>query len=99
MAKLLVIDDEQSLREFLEILLVKEGHDVETAPDGETGVKRVADGDFDLVITDLKMKELSGMDVLKAVKARDPSIQVVVITAFGTTATAVEAMKEGGFTE
>ena len=95
MARVLVIDDEPSIREFLTILLQQEGHSVDTAPDGEQGIKLVPEGSYDLILTDLKMRNLSGVDVLRATKAHDPSIQVIVVTAFATTETAVEAMKLG----
>jgi two-component system, NtrC family, response regulator PilR len=95
MARVLVVDDERSLREFLEIVLSGEGHDVEAVPDGETAVARLESGDYDLVLTDLKMAGVSGMDVLHAARANDPSCQVIVMTAFGTTETAVQAMKDG----
>jgi two-component system, NtrC family, response regulator PilR len=95
MARILVADDERSLREFLEIVLAGEGHDVETVADGATALARLEHGDYDLVLTDLKMPGVSGMDVLRAAKAHDPSCQVVVLTAFGTTETAVQAMKDG----
>jgi two-component system response regulator PilR (NtrC family) len=95
MARLLVIDDESSMREFLEIMLRNAGHEVDTASDGETGIALLEENDYDLVLTDLKMRRLSGMDVLRRAKRRDPSVQVVVMTAFGTTENAVEAMKEG----
>jgi two-component system response regulator PilR (NtrC family) len=95
MASVLVVDDELSIREFLTIMLQGEGHEVHTAASGEEGIAKVREGDFDLVLTDLKMSGASGMDVLREAKALDPSIQVIVLTAFGTTATAVEAMKMG----
>ena len=95
MARILVIDDERSIREFLTILLEQGGHDVDTAPDGETGITKLNDGTYDLILTDLKMRQASGVDVLRASKRRDPSTQVIIITAFATTETAVEAMKLG----
>ena len=95
MARVLVIDDEPSIREFLTILLQQEGHSADTASDGEQGIQLIPEGRYDLVLTDLKMRNLSGVDVLRATKAHDPSIQVIVVTAFATTETAVEAMKLG----
>ena len=95
MARVLVIDDEPSIREFLTILLQQEGHSVDTASDGEQGIHLLPDGSYDLVLTDLKMRNLSGVDVLRATKDLDQSIQVIVVTAFATTETAVEAMKLG----
>jgi two-component system response regulator PilR (NtrC family) len=94
-ASLLVIDDERSMREFLTILLEGAGHRVTEAADGETGRRLMEQSEFDLVLTDLKMGALSGMDVLHLAKERDPAVQVIVMTAFGTTETAVQAMKDG----
>ncbi len=95
MARILVIDDERSIREFLTILLEQGGHDVDTAPDGESGIQKLNEGGYDLILTDLKMRQASGVDVLRASKRRDPSTQVIIVTAFATTETAVEAMKLG----
>ncbi|MBN1946209.1 MAG: sigma-54-dependent Fis family transcriptional regulator [Bradymonadales bacterium] len=95
MARILVVDDERSMREFLAIVLTKEGHEVDLRPDGESALAKLPDLPPDLVLTDLKMGLVSGMEVLQAAKRQDPSIQVIVMTAFGSTETAVQAMKEG----
>jgi two-component system, NtrC family, response regulator PilR len=95
MAAILVVDDEASMREFLEILLRKQGHRVFTAADLEGAAARVADGGVDLVITDLRLGAESGLDVLRRVKERSPATEVVVVTAFATTENAVQAMKLG----
>ena len=95
MARILIVDDERSIREFLTILLQGETHEVDTAPDGETAVVRVRETDYDLVLTDLKMRGVSGVEVLRETKAHDAAVQVIVMTAFATTETAVEAMKLG----
>jgi two-component system, NtrC family, response regulator PilR len=97
MASILVVDDEPSMREFLEILLAKQGHQVSTAADVATALGRVAQGDLDLVITDLRLGRESGLDVLKAVKAEAPAIEVVMVTAFATTENAIQAMKAGAY--
>ncbi|HZZ85788.1 MAG TPA: sigma-54 dependent transcriptional regulator [Anaeromyxobacteraceae bacterium] len=95
MAAILVVDDERSMREFLEILLRKQGHEVSTAADLTSALLRVAAGDLDLVITDLRLGRDSGIDVLQEVKAISPATEVVVATAFASTDTAVQAMKLG----
>ncbi len=97
MARILVVDDEQSMREFLEILLRKQGHEVETRGDAAAAGKALGGAEFDLVLTDLKLPIGSGIDVLSACKAKQPDAEVVVITAFGTAETAVEAMKRGAY--
>jgi two-component system response regulator PilR (NtrC family) len=97
MAAILVVDDETSMREFLEILLGKQRHRVSTAAGLAGAVARVAEGGVDLVITDLRLGSDSGMDVLRKVKELSPATEVVVVTAFATTENAVQAMKLGAY--
>jgi len=97
MASILVVDDEKSMREFLEILLTKEGHQVAAEADASGALRRFAGGEFDLVVTDLRLGLGSGVDVLKGVKALSPATEVIVVTAFATTENAVQAMKLGAY--
>lgn len=97
MSKILVIDDEQSMRDFLSIMLKKEGHDVVAAENGSDALKAVQTEIFDLVISDVKMPGLNGIDVLKTVKEVSPETVVIMITAYATAETAVEAMKLGAY--
>ncbi len=97
MATILVVDDEQSMREFLEILLRKAGHSVSTAVDLPGALARIPEGDLDLVVTDLRLGNDSGLDVLQAVKSASPRTEVVIVTAFATTENAVRAMKLGAY--
>ncbi len=97
MDKILVVDDERSMRDFLSIMLKKAGYDVTTAVDGEEAVNILHKDIFDLVITDLKMPKVDGLQVLKTVKELSPDTVVIVITAFASTETTVEAMKEGAY--
>ncbi len=97
MSKILVIDDEQSMRDFLSIMLKKEGHDVVAAENGSDAFKAVQTEIFDLVISDVKMPGLDGIDVLKTVKEVSPETVVIMITAYATAETAVEAMKLGAY--
>lgn len=97
MDKILVVDDERSMRDFLSIMLKKAGYDVTTAVDGEEADKILHKDIFDLVITDLKMPKVDGLQVLKTVKELSPDTVVIVITAFASTETTVEAMKEGAY--
>jgi two-component system response regulator PilR (NtrC family) len=97
MATILVVDDEASMREFLEILLGKQGHRVSTASSLQGAVARVAEGGVDLVVTDLRLGADSGIDVLRRVKELSPSTEVVMVTAFATTENAVQAMKLGAY--
>ena len=95
--KILVVDDEKSMREFLDIVLAKEGYHVVCAGDGEEACQVLEKGRFDLVITDIRMKTVDGLGVLRKVKEVSPSTVVVLISAFATAETAVEAMKEGAY--
>jgi two-component system response regulator PilR (NtrC family) len=95
MAHILVVDDEPSMREFLQILLAKQGHEVATAGDVAGALERFRGGDYDLVLSDLRLGRDSGLDVLRAVKQSSPQTEVVMITAFATTENAVQAMKLG----
>ncbi|MFH1672373.1 MAG: sigma-54 dependent transcriptional regulator [Pseudomonadota bacterium] len=97
MAKILVVDDEEHMLKLFEKILTKEGHKVRTAANGNEAVAILDDETFDLMISDLKMPVLGGMDLLKEVKARYPDIPFIVITAYGTIGSAVEAMKAGAF--
>lgn len=94
-AKILIIDDDNSLRRVLEYNLQEEGYEVITAVDGETGIALFAEYSPPLVITDLKMPGISGFQVLSTIKERSPATMVIVITAFGAIDTAIEAMKRG----
>jgi two-component system response regulator PilR (NtrC family) len=97
LAKILVVDDEKSMRGFLEIVLSKEGYQVTTASDGEEALRLIENDIFDLVITDIKMPKSGGLEVLKGVKETSPDTIVVMITAFATAETAIEAMKQGAY--
>ena len=97
MEKILVVDDEKSLREVMSIMLKRAGYEVTEASDGEQAIGQVNKEIYDLVITDLRMPKADGMDVLKAVKSLSPDTVVLVVTAFGTADSAVEAMKQGAY--
>ncbi|MBH0200898.1 MAG: sigma-54-dependent Fis family transcriptional regulator [Nitrospira sp.] len=97
MEKILVVDDEQSLREVLSIMLKRAGYAVTSAMDGEEAIELLNKEIFDLVITDLRMPKIDGMEVLKAVKSASPGTVVLIITAFASADSAVEAMKQGAY--
>jgi two-component system, NtrC family, response regulator PilR len=93
----LVVDDEQSMRELLGIMLRQVGYAVTLADGGEPAVQALKTDDFDLVITDLRMRKVDGLAVLRAAKEHSPRTVVLVVTAFASTETAVEAMKLGAY--
>lgn len=95
MAKILVVDDDQGMREFLEILLAREGYDVALASGGKEAIGLCRKHKFDLAITDLKMPKVDGIDVLKSIREILPETMVILITAFASGETALAAMKEG----
>lgn len=97
MSKILIVDDEQSMRDFLAIMLKKEGHEVATAGNGSDALKAIQAEIFDLVITDVKMPGTDGIEVLKTIKDVSSETVVIMITAFATAETAVEAMKLGAY--
>ncbi|MGH7165016.1 MAG: sigma-54-dependent transcriptional regulator [Nitrospiraceae bacterium] len=97
MEKILIVDDERSMRDVLSIMLKRAGYEVTVAGDGEEAIAQLDKEIFDLVITDLKMPKKGGLEVLKAVKKASPETVVLMITAFASTESAVEAMKSGAY--
>ena len=95
--KILVADDEQSMREFLDIMLKKEGYKVSLASNGEEVVKLVESDLFDLVLLDIRMPKLDGISALKKIKTNSPETTVIMITAYASADTAIRAMKEGAY--
>jgi two-component system response regulator PilR (NtrC family) len=96
-ARILVVDDEESIREFLEIMLKKEGYEVSCVEDGQKALDFLKKKSVDMVISDLQMPNVTGIELLKQVKDQYPDMLFMMITAFGTTETAVEAMKLGAY--
>ncbi len=96
-AKVLVIDDEVGIGQILQKILVKEGHEVLAAANGKDGLKHVKKGNVDLVILDIKMSEMDGIEVLEKIHEIDKNIVVIMLTAYGTLGTAREAMRLGAY--
>lgn len=96
-SRILVVDDEESIREFLEILLKKEGYEPIVVEDGQKALDILEKKSFDLIVSDLQMPHVTGLELLKKVKESHPEALFMMITAFGTTETAVEAMKLGAY--
>ncbi|MCD4655051.1 sigma-54 dependent transcriptional regulator [bacterium] len=98
MRKILIVDDEQSMCDFLSILLEGEGYSVQSTCNPKSAVSLIEQGcEIDMVITDLKMPEMDGIELLEAVKNIDNDILIIMITAFATTENAINAMKKGAF--
>ncbi len=95
--KILVVDDERSMRELLEILLLKHGYDVQCAESGSEALNKIQAEPFDLVITDIRMQPVNGLEVLKQCKAISPRTIVMMISAYASAELAVEAMNEGAY--
>ena len=91
----LIIDDEAEIRESLQTLLELEGYDVEAAVDGQDGLLHLGERPFDLVLLDLALPDRNGIEVLQEIRARDPQLSVIMITAYGTVENAVLAMQGG----
>lgn len=97
MARILIVDDQEMMRDSLASLLVQQGHEVVAAGDGPIAVTRLSERRFDLMISDLKMPKMTGIELLAEAKKIRPDMPVVLMTAFATVATAVEAMKQGAY--
>jgi DNA-binding NtrC family response regulator len=95
--KILIIDDDEIVRKSCQRILKPEGYTVETRADGREGLKALQGDSFDLVLTDLKMPDMDGIEVLKKIKEHWPDTEAILITGFGTVKTAVEALKYGAY--
>jgi len=96
-AKILIVDDELIMRESLAGWLQRDGHAVQTAPSGEAALEKLKESRFDIMLVDIKMEGISGLEVLRQVQESDPDVAVVMITAYGSIPTAIEAMKNGAY--
>jgi two-component system response regulator PilR (NtrC family) len=95
--RILVVDDERSMQEFLEIFFRREGHDVVTAGDVASALVALENDDFDVVISDIQMPDRSGLELLREARTLAPETAFIMITAFASTETAIEAMREGAY--
>ena len=94
---ILVVDDELSMLELLEVMLAREGYKVSCAENGRKAISMIEKTDFDLLLCDIRLGDITGLEVLKASKKRNPNTVVIMISAYATTETAVEAMNEGAY--
>ena len=97
MASVLIVDDERSMRDFLKILLEKEGHKVAIAESGKTALDILDNQQVDVIVSDIRMPGMTGIELLEAVKGESPDLPVIMITAFASPDDAVLAMKNGAF--
>ncbi len=95
--RILVVDDEPSMREFLEIMLSQEGYQVTTASTGEEGLKTYRNTEPDLVLTDVRMPGMSGLDLIREIHNVDPSVPIIAITAYASADDALRAVREGAY--
>ena len=95
--RILIVDDEESMRDFLSIMLHREGYQVDTSIDGAQAVSHLREHSYDLVISDIKMPRMTGLELLAYIKERTPETVVLMVTAFSSTDEAVEAMKQGAY--
>jgi len=95
--KLLIVDDEKIAIKNLEHVLKKEGYEIKTTSSGQNALKLLSRYDFDIVLTDLKMEKVDGMQILKRCKETNPDLEVIMITGYATVETAIEAMKHGAY--
>jgi two-component system response regulator PilR (NtrC family) len=96
-ARILVVDDETGMRDFLSILLQRQGNRVVAAANGKEALRLAREGRFDLVISDIRMPHLDGVGLLTGLREMDPEVPVILITAFASASSAIEAMKQGAF--
>jgi len=95
--KIFIVDDELVMRKSLSGWLERDGYEVDTAESGEEALEKLKETRFDLLLVDIKMEGISGLDVLKHVRENDPDVAVVMITAYGSISTAIEAIKNGAY--
>jgi two-component system, NtrC family, response regulator PilR len=96
-AHLLIVDDERSMRELLEYMLSREGYVISLAENGRKAVEMVSANDYDLILCDIRLGDITGLEVLRAAKQKSPQTVVIMISAYAATETAVEAMNDGAY--
>ena len=97
MKKILIVDDEKKLRHILQIILEQKGYLTDSAENGEEALKLIKTNNYSMVMTDIKMPVMDGISLLREIKKIDPDYPVIILTAFGSIESAVEALREGAF--
>jgi DNA-binding NtrC family response regulator len=95
--RILVVDDDSYVREATEEILTRNAYDVDTAPEAATALRKLDEGDYDLILSDIRMPGMSGLELLEGARAKAPDVLIIMMTAFGTIEDAVDAMKKGAF--
>src|SRR3954451_5048485 len=95
--RILVVDDEEVIRDILADFLAMEGFEVRTAPDGVAALAELVQGRYDLVLSDLKMPNMGGIELLDSIAQHAPQVVTIIMTGFGTVETAIDAMKRGAY--
>ena len=95
--KILVVDDEEIIRDSLTFILRKEGYEVDEAKNGQEAFEKVSATSYDVVITDIEMPEMRGTELLAKIAARSPQTFVIIITAYGSIETAIDALRKGAY--
>jgi len=95
--RILIVDDEKSMCQFLSIMLRKEGYQITAVNSGKKALEAIVSTRFDVVLTDIRMTGMDGIEVLREIKKIDPTIPVVIMTAYASQKTAIEAVNQGAF--
>ncbi|MBN2185448.1 MAG: sigma-54-dependent Fis family transcriptional regulator [Candidatus Krumholzibacteriota bacterium] len=95
--KILIVDDEKSMCQYLAIMLKKEGYSIKTVNNGKKAIKEISSSNYDVLLTDIRMEGIDGIEVLKQVKEIDPNLPVIIMTAYASQKTAIEALNMGAF--
>ncbi len=95
--RILIVDDDSYVREATEAILSARNYEVETAPEGKTALQKLDEGEYDLLLSDIRMPGMNGLELLEAARAKVPDIHIIMLTAFGTVEDAVDAMKKGAY--
>ena len=97
MSKILIVDDEKTIRDSSKLILDEEGYETELAADGQDALEKIKQTDFDIVITDIKMPRLDGIQLLEEVSKLSPETFVIIMTAYASVETAIEALRRGAY--
>ena len=95
--RILIVDDEESFRHMLSVILIKEGYEVETSPNGEEGLQKAAASPFDQILCDIRMPHMDGLAFLREIRKTGTEATIIVMSAYGTVDIAIEAMKLGAY--